>query len=288
MAFLRPRGRALSVMTANLRYPARDAHPWSERLSLWAELLREETPHVIGTQEGTVEQLDALVARLPDRYVWTGEGRAGGDAGEFTAVVFDSRRLDAEAVAVRWISETPEVAGSRSWGSSHPRTITSVDFRDRVGGHRFRFVNVHVDHRSDRARPHAARMLRDEARTARSAGSEAVVVGDFNVDQHHRLRNLLTDDRFLADAVETAPPGSVVDEDVDTFHFYRGVRRGGRRIDWILHTDGFVPLAVVTNTFARDGRFPSDHFPVQALLAWSEDAAAAPPLRSGPETPPAE
>ncbi len=275
-------------MTANLRYPARDEHPWSERLPLWAELLREETPHVIGTQEGTVEQLDALVDLLPERYVWTGEGRAGGDAGEFTAVVFDSRRLDAEAVAIRWISETPEVAGSRSWGSSHPRTITSVDFRDRVGGHRFRFVNVHVDHRSDRARPHAARMLGEEARTARDAGSEAVVVGDFNVDQHHRLWSLLTKGPLLADAIETAAPGTVVDEDVDTFHFYRGVRRGGRRIDWILHTEGFAPLAVVTNTFTRAGRFPSDHFPVQALLAWSADVDVSPPHRAGSEDPSAE
>src|SRR5699024_2970418 len=118
----------------------------------------------------------------------------------------------------------------------------------------------------------AARMLRDEARAARTGGAEAVIVGDFNVDQHHRLRGLLTNGRLLADAVETAPAGSVVDAEVDTFHSYRGVRRGGRRIDWILHTDGLVPRAVVTNTFAPEGRFPSDHFPVQALLTWSAEA----------------
>lgn len=262
-------------MTANLRYPARDGHPWSERLPLWADLLRAETPHVIGTQEGTLEQLDALVERLPDRYVWTGEGRAGGDAGEFTAVVFDAHRLVAESVSIRWISATPDVPGSRSWGSSHPRTITSVDFRDRVGGHRFRFVNVHVDHRSDRARPHAARMLREEVSAAHDEGAEAVVVGDFNVDQHHRLWSLLTEGQLLQDAVDSAPAGSVIDEEIDTFHFYRGVKRGGRRIDWILHSGGLTPLAVGANTFAREGRFPSDHFPVQALLQWDADAPAA-------------
>lgn len=262
-------------MTANLRYPAHDGHPWSERLPLWSDLLHAETPHVIGTQEGTLDQLDALVDSLPERYVWTGEGRAGGDAGEFTAVVFDSRRLDAEAVSIRWISETPDVPGSRSWGSSHPRTITSVDFRDRVGGHRFRFVNVHVDHRSDRARPHAAQMLLDQVSTAKNDGAEAVVVGDFNVDQHHRLWSLLTEDRLLVDAIDSAPPDSVIDEDVDTFHFYRGVKRGGRRIDWILHSGRLTSLAAGTNTFAREGRFPSDHFPVQALLAWGVDTTCA-------------
>src|SRR5699024_295734 len=153
MSFLRPSGRLLSVMTANLRYPARDGHPWAERAPLWAELLTAEAPHVIGTQEGVLDQLDGLMARLPAHYAWTGEGRAGGNDGEFTAVVFDTRRLGAGAVDVRWISQTPAVPGSRSWGSSHPRTITRVDFRDRVGGGRFRVVNVHVDHRSDRARP---------------------------------------------------------------------------------------------------------------------------------------
>lgn len=262
-------------MTANLRYPARDGHPWSDRLPIWADLLCRETPHVIGTQEGVVEQLDALIDRLPSHYAWTGEGRAGGDAGEFTAVVFDSRRLDAEDVAVRWISTTPEVPGSRSWGSSHPRTITAVTFRDRVGGRRFRFINVHVDHRSDRARPHAARMLLEEVRAAHAIGAEAVIVGDFNVDQHHPLWRMLTDDGAVADAVVTAAPGTVIDEDVDTFHFYRGVKRAGRRIDWILHSAGFTPVAVGTNTYTCDGRFPSDHFPVQALLAWEQDTSAS-------------
>ncbi len=271
MSLLPASGRLLSVMTANLRYPARDGHPWSERLPLWADLLTKEAPHVIGTQEGVLDQLDALVERLPPHYAWTGEGRAGGDDGEFTAVVFDTRRLDAEAVQVRWISETPDVPGSRSWGSSHPRTITRVDFRDRVGGRRFRFLNVHVDHRSDRARPHAARMLLDGVRGALDDGREAIVVGDFNTDQHHPLHGMLTEDGTVADAVLSAPERSALDCDVDTFHFYRGVRRTGRRIDWILHSAGLTPTAVVTNTYASGERFPSDHFPVQALLRWDDD-----------------
>lgn len=275
MALLPPRGRALSVMTANLRYPARDRHPWAERLPAWVELLTRETPHLVGTQEGTIEQLDALVAALPERYAWTGEGRAGGDAGEFTAVLFDAQRLDARAVDVRWISETPDVPGSRSWGSSHPRTITSVDLRDRVGGHLLRFINVHVDHRSERARPHAARMLRELVVQAAADGAQAVVTGDFNVDQEHDLHRLLVSDGLVSDAVDTAPEAGVADADVDTFHFYRGVRRGGRRIDWILHTPGLTALAVAPNTWAPGGVFPSDHFPVQAHLRWATDAPSA-------------
>ncbi|SMY11023.1 endonuclease/exonuclease/phosphatase family protein [Brevibacterium jeotgali] len=268
MSFLPPSGRLLSVMTANLRYPARDGHPWSERLPLWAELLSDEAPHVIGTQEGVLGQLEGLADRLPAHYAWTGEGRAGGNDGEFTAVVFDTRRLDAEAVDVRWISLTPDVPGSRSWGSSHPRTITRVDFRDRVGGRRFRLLNVHVDHRSNRARPHAARMLLGEAHQALEEGRDVVVTGDFNADQDHDLHRMLTQDGTIADAALSAPEGSVRDGDVDTFHVYRGVTRSGRRIDWILHSAGLTPTAVGTNTFARGGRFPSDHFPVQALLRW--------------------
>ncbi|HJA38553.1 MAG TPA: endonuclease/exonuclease/phosphatase family protein [Candidatus Brevibacterium intestinigallinarum] len=271
MALLPPRGRALSVMTANLRYPARDRHPWAQRLPAWIELLTEEAPHVIGTQEGTIEQLDALVDALPARYAWTGEGRAGGNAGEFTAVIFDAQRLDARAVDVRWISETPDVPGSRSWGSSHPRTITTVDLRDRVGGHALRFINVHVDHRSEKARPHAARMLRALAAEGLDDGAQVIITGDFNVDQHHDLHRLLVADGLVSDAVD-ASEADVTDADVDTFHFYRGVKRGGRRIDWILHSPGLRPLAVAPNTSEPGGVFPSDHYPVQARLAWARDA----------------
>jgi endonuclease/exonuclease/phosphatase (EEP) superfamily protein YafD len=51
-----------------------------------------------------------------------------------------------------------------------------------------------------------------------------------------------------------------------TFHGYRPPEVGGHRIDWILARPGVrVPVAAI-NTFTLDGRWASDHWPVQALV----------------------
>jgi len=51
--------------------------------------------------------------------------------------------------------------------------------------------------------------------------------------------------------------------DAGTFNGFEGVRTGPR-IDWILHTQDLVPLSCEIIRDSRDGRFPSDHFPVVA------------------------
>ncbi|MET8450548.1 hypothetical protein [Streptomyces sp. NPDC005209] len=51
-----------------------------------------------------------------------------------------------------------------------------------------------------------------------------------------------------------------------TFHGYKPLGPDGDRIDWILATPGVTAERATVNTFSRDGRFPSDHLPVQASL----------------------
>src|SRR5699024_12155464 len=109
----------VSLMSFYLRYPARGGHPVAERLPIAAELIREGHPHIIGTQEGELDQLEALIDMLPESYIWLGEGHSGGISGEFTAVIVDSERFDVEAVDISWLSEQPETVASESWGVSH-------------------------------------------------------------------------------------------------------------------------------------------------------------------------
>ena len=40
----------------------------------------------------------------------------------------------------------------------------------------------------------------------------------------------------------------------------------GKRIDWILHSDDFVTLNAAINYTQEAGRFPSDHYPVEATV----------------------
>ncbi|GAA1367348.1 MULTISPECIES: endonuclease/exonuclease/phosphatase family protein [Brevibacterium] len=258
---LRPRDAdQLSVMSFNLRYPALDGQPWRRRLPQAAAVIRQERPHLIGTQEGMLRQLTGLIDALPDHYQWLGEGREGGDAGEFTAVIYDSRRLEITHQEVSWLSERPHVPGSKSWGARYPRTMTVVDAVDTRTRAPLRFINVHLDHRSDHAQVNSAALILEKIR---EAGTESVLIGDFNAYKDRAVYRTLMDSGLLTDAVVSCPSETC---EINTFHGYRGPRRDGQHMDWILHTAGLRTCATGVNIFGRGVQYPSDHFPLQALI----------------------
>ncbi|WP_129664872.1 endonuclease/exonuclease/phosphatase family protein [Phytoactinopolyspora endophytica] len=257
-------GDALHVMSYNLRYPASDpGHFWAERRPGMAELLRQERPTVIGTQEGVVDQLRNLAADLPDGYEWIGEGRRGGTRDEFTAVFYDSRRLTPRGHRHFWLSDTPGVVGSTTWGNRIPRMVTCVRFADEVTGRELMVVNTHLDHASERARVRGAELL---ASTVQSFDPLPVIVtGDFNAvaERSDAYRRLLATaklrDAWL-EAKERRTPA------YSTFTGYRAPMIDGDRIDWVLTTPDVVAEAAAINPSAPGGCAPSDHLPVQALL----------------------
>ena len=246
------------VMSFNLRYPAMDGHPVAERLPIAAELIRRAHPHVIGTQEGELDQLETLISLLPEEYIWLGEGHSGGNSGEFTAVILDSKRFDVEAVDISWLSEQPDTVASESWGVSHARTLTTVDVRDIGSGRRLRVLNTHLDHKSERARLESGRLM---AATIAEAAHPCVVTGDFNVATGSPVYDFFCTELGLTDTAAEMPG-----EDIGTFHRYKGPKAGEPRIDWILTTPGLRTVSTRIDTFDDDGKYPSDHFPVEAVL----------------------
>lgn len=255
---------AFSIMSFNLRYPAMDGHPVAQRLPVAAQLITDAHPHIIGTQEGELDQLETLIGMLPEEYIWLGEGHSGGNAGEFTAVIYDSTRFDVDAVDISWLSEQPETVASESWGVSHARTLTTVDFLDRETGRHLRVLNTHLDHKSERARLESGKIMAD---TIAEVAAPSVITGDFNVATGSPVYDFFCTELGLTDTGAEVPG-----EDIGTFHRYRGPKRGDGRIDWILTTEGLRTISTRINTFSIEGKYPSDHFPIEAVLEYSDEA----------------
>lgn len=259
------RGDELHVMSYNLRYAsATGPHSWPLRRPVLAELLRREQPTVLGTQEGLYPQLTDIGHDLPAYYDWIGEGRRGGHRDEFVAVFFDTRRLNPLAYGHFWLSDTPAVPGSRTWGNVEPRMATWVRFADRRTGVRFVVLNTHLDNSSEHARLRGAELLRDRV-NAFPPGLPVVVTGDFNSAAGRAPQyDILARGAGLADTWTTAARHRT--PLTATWHGYGPLRPGGPRIDWIL-TRGVARVAAAgINTFSRDGEFASDHLPTQVLL----------------------
>ncbi|GAA3047139.1 endonuclease/exonuclease/phosphatase family protein [Streptomyces glomeratus] len=256
--------RHLEVMSFNLRYAsATEPHSWAVRRPVMRALLCRERPHVIGTQEGLYQQVRDIATDLGPEYAWIGTGRAGGSRDEFVAVFYDRRRLTPVEYDHFWLSDTPDVIGSNTWGGACIRMVTRVRFRDtQPPAREFYVLNTHLDNKSQYARVRAVSLIAD-----RIAGLDRslplVVTGDFNAAAH---KNPVYDTLLGAGLVDTWDTAVEHTAPYGTFHGYRPPRPYGDRIDWILATPGVTAHWASINTFAPDGRFPSDHLPVQASL----------------------
>jgi len=254
----------LRVMSYNLRYAnSNPSEAWSKRRPLMAELILKVSPDVMGTQEGLYHQLKDLAADLHD-YDWIGLGRDGGSRGEFMAVFYHRLRLEPLAFDHFWLSDTPEVIGSKTWGPALARMVTWVQCRDRQTGGAFYFFNTHFDHQHQAAREKSADLVRRRV-AALDTKLPVLLVGDFNAAAgKNKVYDILTADRLFADTWATARER--VNEGIGTFNSFKAIQPNGARIDWILNRGEITVVRAEIVTFQRDGQFPSDHFPVVAWL----------------------
>ncbi len=275
MALSLPAGHALAqtaaplrVMSFNVRTPV-DTEPgrrWEDRREAMVALLREQHPAVFGTQELVEKQAEYLVAHLPG-YRWFGEGRRGGGGDEHMGVFYDSAQLTVVESGNFWLSDTPDVAGSITWGNLMPRMVTWALFQRQADGKRFYLLNTHLPYRDE---DEPRRVLGAKLITQRLAtlprDIPVVVTGDFNSEPgsttYQAFSTALADARTLAAKVE----GPRL-----TFHDFSG--KPTVELDWIL-VRGFSVDRFSTLDDAPGGVLPSDHFPVQAELRFP--AAAAP------------
>jgi endonuclease/exonuclease/phosphatase family metal-dependent hydrolase len=254
---------ALGVMTYNLRYAnENEGEAWSTRRALVTACIRTVAPDVIGTQEGLYRQLCDVAADLPE-FQWIGLGRQGGSRDEFTAVFFRATRLKPLEYDHFWLSDTPEVIGSMTWGNRYRRMLTWVRFRDLRTQREFYLWNTHFDHEVQEARIKSAALIR--ARVAQlDSALPVLLVGDFNADaETNEVHSRFVSDGFLQDAWTMAASrrGGLR----GTFNGF-GTFPGLGRIDWIL-VRGPVSIPEIEVVEAADGaRFPSDHFPVVARV----------------------
>ena len=264
---------ALQVMTYNLRYASPvPPQAWPERRPRMAEVIRRVGPDVIGTQEGVYSQLRDLEADLPG-YRWIGLGREGGSRGEFMAVYYRAERLEPVAFDHFWLSDTPQLIGSATWGNRFQRMVTWVRFRDRAAAREFEVWNTHFDHEVEEARLRSAALLRERLAEV-DPNLPVILLGDFNAPAPaSAVHQRLVADGFLRDAWAAAAERA--GEGLGTFNGFERPDGGPARIDWILWRGALDPERAEIVADRPDQVYPSDHYPVSVRFRWRE--LAAPP-----------
>jgi endonuclease/exonuclease/phosphatase family metal-dependent hydrolase len=250
-------------MSFNIRYgTAPDGeNRWELRKDLVIEVVRDFDPQILGLQEALRFQLDEIREALP-AFGEIGVGRKDGrTAGEYAAILYDARRLEVLEHGTFWFSDTPAAPGSTGWGNRIPRICTWGRFRAPETGRSLYVFNVHWDHQSQPSRQRSAGLLAARVAERPHPGDPVVVTGDFNAGEANPAMERLRDSG-LVDTFRALHPEA---EPVGTFNGFKG-DRSGEKIDGVLVTPGWQILGAEIVRANREGRYPSDHFPVTAIL----------------------
>jgi endonuclease/exonuclease/phosphatase family metal-dependent hydrolase len=254
----------LVIATYNLRFASSEApNAWPDRRPVMKALLNRYQPDLIGTQEGLYSQLRDIAADQP-AYDWIGVGRDGGSRGEFMAIFYRRDRFEPLEYDHFWLSDTPQVIASSTWGNNVRRMVTWARFRDRVTAREFYFWNTHLDHEVQVAREKAAELIRQRIGTL-PHDLPLFLVGDFNaVATANRAYEILARESGLTDTWFAARERR--NEDANSFTGFDPLRREHRRIDWILARGAMDIRATEAVTFRQGGQWPSDHLPIVAWI----------------------
>lgn len=252
---------AVRVMTFNIRYgTAPDGDDcWPHRKNLVLKVISDFEPHLLGLQEALRGQLDEIAVAFP-QYVAIGVGREADGNGEYSSILYDRRRFDLLGGETFWLSETPNKRGSHNWGNELPRICTWARLVDRTTGKILHVLNTHWDHQSQSARVGSGRLIAEHI--AKLPPEEPVILmGDFNVGPANEARQPFAVLGLRESYLVLHPEG----QNIGTFNGFQGTT-SGEKIDAVFVNDRWDVLEADIVRTQRDGRYPSDHFPVTATL----------------------
>lgn len=242
-----------------------------DRLRRIAEFIRPMDLSVICLQEVFRSDLEILRVFLKPAWSCFSDRVDSPDDGEGLATLRLFGGVETSDVERFWLSETPGLP-SVSWGASQLRIATACRMTGPGRDGAFRLYNVHLDHRSRRARTESLVLLRRRIRADREAAAQPVILcGDFNLRS-----NLPAFQRFL-EGGDPALSSGIRDRLLDTAQngpgpirpTYRGWGRFGlarARLDYCLHTAEFETVGhQVIDPVDAEG-WLSDHCLVRADL----------------------
>jgi endonuclease/exonuclease/phosphatase family metal-dependent hydrolase len=248
----------MRVATYNVRNGRsdQDENRWSLRAPTFVAMLRSLDADLIGLQEPFAFQLEDILAACPE-YQAVGVGREDGDReGEFCPILYRSSLFELIESGTFWLSDTPEIPGSSTWGNRVVRICTWAQFTRLGDRSEFLHFNVHLDHESDLSRLRSADLLLSRM----PDDAPVILTGDFNVGESDEVIQ-----RFTAkwiDAVRAINPDG---PEIGTFNGFQP-DFGPERIDYIFVSPNIRVQSANIRREHLNGIWPSDHAPIVASI----------------------
>lgn len=245
---------AVRVMTYNLRYADDLYGSVRVRSKLIAKIIESYMPDSFGVQEATARWLNALKKEIGAYYDCVYTFRDVGEGAETAAVFYLKDKYSLKASGTIWLSDTPDVVGSKFEDSNCTRICTWAVLENKETGKAYSHINTHLDHIGDHARAKQAKILCKKVRELLEDCDTLVCTGDFNTGEssivYKEMLTTLRDSKYSAEKSEKGA----------TFHDYGRVEGVTEPIDYVFITDN---VKVSTYKIIRNtprGMYPSDHY----------------------------
>lgn len=249
----------LCLITSNIRFdnPSDGANSWPYRKEFLTETLLSHSPDIIATQEGRFYQLKEFEELLAN-YEIVDHHRSWIRDRMYPTFFVKKNKFEIIKSLDIWLSETPGIAGSLSFGSTFPRLMTWLKVQPKNSELNFIIVNTHLDHIKEETRQQQTKVLVKEIERLQDNSSRLIIMGDFNDSPSSQVRNLiLTSFPSLKDSWKLFNPNEET-----SHHAFNGECQNGSRIDWILTEQSIHVESCFLDKRHNDGKYPSDHFPV--------------------------
>ena len=258
----------MKILTCNIRYfGANDGeNSWACRKDLCARIIVAQSPDIICFQEMWAEQFADMTSALPE---YRSYGMTDEPTGRhpMNCIFYAQDACARIATGGYWLSETPHVPGSKSWDSSCVRLANWIRLEDHATGREFRVINTHLDHVSQIAREHQAARIVEDA-NAYPQDYPQMLTGDMNCDATNRAIDVFKAGGWIdtyGEVHETEDPGH-------TYHRFLGPEYDSSvgKMDWVLVRGQVKIIDAEIIRDSLDGRFPSDHYFVSAMMLVGE------------------
>ncbi len=225
----------------------------AERNERVLTMVRNYFPDTVGFQEVDPTWLAVLRQGLKDQYSYVGEGRNGGNSGEYNPIFYKRELFNLIDSGTKWLSDTPDTV-SKYEASSLPRIYTYALLERKSDGKKIMVINTHFDHTSAEAREKQAKVLVEYLKKV--TDYPIVLTGDFNCDSNSAAYSTI-----IKSGVSNA--NEMADKKENNAATFTNYGSSNKIIDF-----AFVSPKKVAVTFYKvcneriNGDFPSDHHPV--------------------------
>jgi len=241
----------------------------------------------IGTQETVMHrnpelnQVAYIASRLPEHGFLGRSREVNPEAGEAMMIYYKKGRwqIDDTDQATFWLSDTPDVPGSKTDPEAGcPRTVTVALFHElkdgQPTGRQIYIYNTHFDHLSENARQRGAKQLMEQIAARKNRDVPVVVIGDMNCGENSPAIRFMKGESMRLDGKDWESPYKLADTfrivhpdatEVGTFNGFRAPNR--EKIDYVFVSPGLKTFSAEIIRTQREGRYPTDHFPIDAVIA---------------------